>query len=137
MAAGTRRARHGRRALAVAQRDRSRRARRTRTLRDVGCGAGAAMTTTMIPSADYIRILPELVFAIFGTLVMVLDPLLPERASRRPLGLLAAVGAVAALAATMFQMNYAGTAFFGMVRVDAFSIFFHLIIAIVSVLAIL
>ncbi len=91
----------------------------------------------MIPTTDYIRILPELVFALFGTLVMFLDPLLPERASRRPLGWLAALGAALALGATIFQMNYAGTAFFGMVRVDAFSIFFHLIVAIVALLAIL
>ena len=91
----------------------------------------------MIPSGDYIRILPELVFALFGTLVMVLEPLLPEEASRRPLGLLAALGAALAIAATALQTEYQGTAFFAMVRVDAFSIFFHFVIAVVALIAIL
>ena len=34
----------------------------------------------MIPApGDYLRILPELVLAIFGMLVMLIDSLLPER----------------------------------------------------------
>ena len=91
----------------------------------------------MIPSADYIRILPELVFALFGALVMVLEPLLPENASRRILGAVAALGAALATGATALQMDYEGTAFYGVIRVDAFSLFFHYVICIVVLLAIL
>ena len=91
----------------------------------------------LIPAADYVRILPELVFAAFGTLIMVLDPLLPEHASRRSLGLLAALGALLGTAATALQFGYEGTAFFGMVRVDAFSIFFHFVVGAVTLLAVL
>src|SRR5260370_15566803 len=97
----------------------------------------ATLGASLIPAGDYIRILPEVVYALFGTLVMVIDPLLDKKASRKPIGMLALVGAVIALAATVMQSDYPGTAFFGMVRVDAFSVFFHAIVAVVVVLAIL
>ena len=45
--------------------------------------------TQVIPqAADYVRILPEIVLAIFGMIVMVLDPLMDERRSQKTLGLL-------------------------------------------------
>ena len=86
----------------------------------------------MIPSADYIRILPELVLIAFGMLVMVLDPLLPEHNDRRGLGILALVGAVAATVLTLVQAAYRGSAWFGMIQVDSFSIFFHFIVGFVA-----
>jgi len=88
------------------------------------------------PLADYIRILPELVLAIFGMLVMVVDPLLDEENSHQSLGTIALIGTLAALASTLFtaRPEYAGAAFSNMVRVDEFSIFFHfLVIAIAAV----
>jgi NADH-quinone oxidoreductase subunit N len=91
----------------------------------------------MIPAGDYIRILPELVLTVFGTVIMLLEPLFAEERSRRPLGVIAFVGTIAALAATVLQASYQGTAFFGMVRVDAFSIFFHFVIILVTALAVL
>ena len=90
-----------------------------------------------IPSDDYIRILPELVLTVFGMAVMLLDPLLPARASRRPLGWLAFLGTLLAAAAGAYQVYYPGLAFFGMVRVDSFSIFFHVLIALLAALVIL
>ncbi len=91
----------------------------------------------MIPAADYIRILPELVLTLFGTLIMLIEPTLDEHAGRRSLGIIAFVGALAAIAATAFQSGYTGSAFFSMVQVDSFSIFFHYVIAIVTALAVL
>ncbi|HZU23457.1 MAG TPA: proton-conducting transporter membrane subunit, partial [Terriglobales bacterium] len=91
----------------------------------------------MIPAQDYLRILPELIFSIFGIAIMLLEPVMPERGSRKPLGILAFIGCAAALAATFYQVNTQGEAFFGMVRVDAFSIFFHAVIAIVAGLVVL
>ena len=41
---------------------------------------------TMIPTVDYIRILPELVLSIFGILAMVVDPVIPTQSSKKPLG---------------------------------------------------
>ena len=91
----------------------------------------------MIPSDDYIRILPEIVLTVFGMAVMVLDPLLPARASRRALGWLAFLGTVLAAAASAYQVFYPGPAFFQMVRVDSFSIFFHVLITLLAALVIL
>jgi NADH-quinone oxidoreductase subunit N len=83
-------------------------------------------------AADYIRILPELVLTAFGMLVMLIEPLLPEHNDRRSLGVLALLGSLLAIAATLLQTGYPGQAWFGMVRVDSFSIFFHLIVGFVA-----
>jgi len=91
----------------------------------------------MIPTVDYIRILPELMLAIFGILVMLVDPLIPTHDSKKPLGIIALVGVLAGLAATVFQTGYYGDAFYDMVRVDAFSIFFHFVILLVSLVVVL
>jgi NADH-quinone oxidoreductase subunit N len=91
----------------------------------------------MIPSEDYIRILPELVLTVFGMAVMMLDALLERTASRRPLGWLALLGTLLAAAASGYQVLYPGLGFFGMVRVDSFSIFFHVLISLLAALVIL
>ncbi|HKD91114.1 MAG TPA: NADH-quinone oxidoreductase subunit N [Terriglobales bacterium] len=91
----------------------------------------------MIPAQDYIRILPELVFTAFGILIMLLEPTMGEYASRKALGIVAFLGCAAALAATFYQSGYQGEAFFHMVRVDAFSTFFHAVIATVAGLVVL
>jgi NADH-quinone oxidoreductase subunit N len=89
------------------------------------------------PPDHYIRILPELVLTLFGIIVMLVDPLLPPGRSRRPLGIVSLVGAIAAVAATYLQHDYYGYAFSGMIRVDAFSIFFHYVVAGVAAVAVL
>jgi len=91
----------------------------------------------MIPqSADYIRVLPEIVLSAFGIVIMLLDPLVDEEKSQNTLGLIGFVGAIAGLISTWYMgrpENY-GTAFSNMVRVDSFSVFFHfLVIAIAAV----
>src|SRR5271166_1853133 len=91
----------------------------------------------MIPTVDYIRILPEIVLSIFGILAMMVDPLIPTHDSKKPLGIIALVGIVAGLAATAFQAQHYGDAFFNMVRVDAFSIFFHFIVLLVALVVVL
>ena len=91
----------------------------------------------MIPGVDYIRVLPELVLAIFGIIVMIVDPLLDPRKNQKPLGGIGLAGAILAIVATFLQAQYPGTAFYGMVRVDAFSIFFHLVVTVVVLLVIL
>jgi NADH-quinone oxidoreductase subunit N len=76
-----------------------------------------------------LRILPEIVLTVTGVLVMLIEPLIGEKKSRRSLGLLAILGTLGALAASVYQLYIpAGTAFFGTVQSDAFSVFFHLVI---------
>ena len=91
-----------------------------------------------IPATDYLRILPELVLTIFGVIVMMADPLLPRRASRKPLGIVALIGVIlSSFVAIVPAAHYQGTAFFGMVNYDAFAIFFHVLIGLITVLVIL
>src|SRR6267142_1751134 len=89
------------------------------------------------PFEHYIRILPELVLTVFGILVMLADPLLPPGKSRKPLGVVALIGAIAAVFATCVQSRYYGSAFADMIRVDTFSIFFHYLIGFVAAVVIL
>ena len=94
----------------------------------------------MPPSAaDYVRILPEIVLSIWGMIVMFIEPLLPEGRSRKGLGVFAAFGALAAIAATVYQAQpqYAGFGFNHMLHVDHFSIFFHLVVLFVALATIL
>ena len=91
----------------------------------------------MIPAVDYIRILPELVLSIFGIIVMMVDPVLPEQGSKKPLGIVALVGTLAALAATAYQTGFYGEAFYHMVRVDTFSVFFHVVVLMIALVVIL
>jgi NADH-quinone oxidoreductase subunit N len=94
---------------------------------------------TLPQAADYVSILPEIVLSIFGMIIMLLDPVMDERRSQRTLGGIALIGAVAALGATIYQAWHLppGLAFWNMVKVDAFSIFFHVVVAAVTILAIL
>ena len=92
--------------------------------------------TNSITTIDYIRLLPELVLAIFGIAVMILDPLI-GRGSRKSLGILSFIGTLVAIGAAFYQLNYYGDAWFGMVRVDSFSVFFHILIPAISAICIL
>ena len=91
----------------------------------------------MIPAEDYIRLLPEIVLTVFGVIIMLADPLLGPRVSRKPLGIVALVGTLAALLATVLQADNLGPAFFSLLRVDDFSIFFHFVIELIAAVVIL
>jgi NADH-quinone oxidoreductase subunit N len=91
----------------------------------------------MIPTVDYLRILPELVLSIFGILIMLVDPVLPPKEGKKTLGWIALAGVLAGLAATLVTAQNFGDAFFYMVRVDAFSIFFHAVVLLIALVVIL
>ena len=92
-----------------------------------------------IPSIDYVRILPEIVLTVFGIIVMMIDPLLDDHNDRKSLGIVSALGVLGAIAATIYQAQpqFYGDGFFNMIRVDAFSIFFHMVVLLVALAAIL
>ena len=96
-----------------------------------------ALPQTLPHAADYIRVLPEIILSIFGMLVMVLEPLFDERRSQKSLGAIALVGSLAAIAASIYQSQYAGFGFWNMVRVDSFSVFFHVLVTIIGAVVIL
>ena len=86
---------------------------------------------------EYIRILPEIVLSLFGMAIMLIDPLVDERTSQRLLGYIALTGSIAAIAATLFQSQYPGVGFWGMIQVDSFSIFFHFLVVTITAVVIL
>jgi len=95
------------------------------------------MTQTLPRGVEYVRILPEIVLSLFGMAIMLLDPLVDERASQKLLGVIALIGSVAAIAATLCQSQFAGVGFWGMVKVDSFSTFFHFVVTAITALVIL
>jgi NADH-quinone oxidoreductase subunit N len=75
------------------------------------------------------RILPELLLTITGVLLMLIEPVMPPGMNRKPMGFLALLGVVAALIASVWQLSLPpGTAYYGTVQTDAFSVFFHVLI---------
>jgi NADH-quinone oxidoreductase subunit N len=88
----------------------------------------AVLLQTLPQSTDYVRILPEIVLSVFGIVVMVLDPLVDEKQSQKMLGLIALAGTLAGIAATWYMSLSPGLAFWKMVRVDGFSVFFHILV---------
>ena len=91
----------------------------------------------MIPAVDYIRILPELMVSLFGIIIMLVDPILPDNSPKKSLGILAVIGVFAGLAATYYQTDYYGSAFSNMVSVDTFSVFFHFVVLLITLVVIL
>src|ERR1017187_6481996 len=76
-----------------------------------------------------IALLPEYILTVTGVLIMLVEAVLKPGTSRKPLGWLAIVGTVATGFVSWYQLRLGVlTAFSGMVQVDAFSIFFHLLI---------
>jgi len=95
-------------------------------------------SSTMLPqAADYMRLLPEIVLTVFGMIVMVVDAAAEEKRIEKTLGTIALLGSLAAVAATFVQAQYPGFAFWNMVQVDSFSVFFHLLVAAVTTVVIL
>jgi NADH-quinone oxidoreductase subunit N len=81
--------------------------------------------------------MPEIVLAVFGMIVMVLDPFIDERHNQKMLGIVALIGSLSALVATLFQSQYPGLGFWNMVQVDSFSVFFHFLVAAITAVVIL
>ncbi len=87
---------------------------------------------------DALRILPEIILTLTGVLVMLIDASLPVRTPRRNLGWVAAFGTVAALWASLGQRALpVGTGFYGTVETSPFTIFFHVLICGIVLVAIL
>ncbi len=89
-------------------------------------------------SANVLALLPEYILTLAGVLIMLLEPCLPPAASRKPLGWLAIAATTAAGIASWYQLHLGVlTAFSQTIQVDAFSVFFHLLIAAIVVVTLL
>jgi NADH-quinone oxidoreductase subunit N len=92
---------------------------------------------TLPQSGDYVRILPEIVLSVFGMIVMLLEPLLDEETGQKVLGLIGLLGTLVALGATWLMAQAPGLAFWNMVKVDGFSVFFHVLMIAIAAVVIL
>lgn len=90
----------------------------------------------MFPSTpDMLSVLPELIWCVFGALLMLLQPFTRNRTT---LTTVAAIGAVLGVCGNFYNVHHpAGAAFSGLVASDPFSVFFHHLIGFVSLLVIL
>ena len=87
---------------------------------------------------DMDRILPEVILTLTGVLVMLLDASLPPGWSRRTLGWVAAIGTTVALWASLWQLSLpVGTGFYGTVETSPFTVFFHVLICGIVLVALL
>jgi NADH-quinone oxidoreductase subunit N len=90
------------------------------------------------PVPDIYRILPEVVLTLTGVLVMLLDATLPPHWARRSLGWVAAIGTTLALWTSLWQLSLPeGTGFSGTVETSAFTVFFHVLICGIVLVALL
>jgi NADH-quinone oxidoreductase subunit N len=93
------------------------------------------MTSSFIPqSVDLLRVLPETLWCGFAVLLMLLQPFVRNR---RVYTVLAALGAALGTAATLYPGAAGGSAFQGLIQMDAFSVFFHLLVGGVAFLVVL
>jgi NADH-quinone oxidoreductase subunit N len=85
-------------------------------------------------SPNLLALLPELILALTGVLIMLAEPLIAPGRTRKPLGWLAILGTLASGLAALYQLRLVDasgpiTAFYATIQIDAFSVFFHLLIA--------
>ena len=91
---------------------------------------------TQVP--DIYRILPEVVLTLTGVLVMLVDASLPPGWSRRYLGWVAAIGTTLALWSSLLQLSLpTGTGFSDTVETSPFTVFFHVLICGIVLVALL
>jgi NADH-quinone oxidoreductase subunit N len=87
---------------------------------------------------NVLALLPEYILMAAGVLIMLVEAVLKPGTSRKPLGWLAILGTLAAGLASVYQHRFGVlSAFSGSIQVDAFSIFFHLLIAAVVLVTLL
>src|SRR5690242_8306504 len=92
--------------------------------------------SSFVSTGDLIRFLPEIILTVFGTLLMVLDPILNKKSSHA-FGHLSIVGLLAALGGAVYAYSQPGPAFGGMLVVDGFATFFRVLVIVVGLLTVL
>jgi NADH-quinone oxidoreductase subunit N len=94
------------------------------------------LVSALMSASDLIRVLPELILIVMGTLLMVLDPILHKRSSYA-FGNLSIVALLGALGGSIYAYTHAGSAFGNMLIVDGFATFFRVLVIVVGILTIL
>ena len=95
------------------------------------------MPANFAPTAiDYLRILPEILMIITGTLIMVLEPLIGG-SKRNAFSSVTLVGFIAALVAAVAANDHPGLSFSNMLIVDGFATFFRVLVIGVGIFTVL
>ncbi len=89
-----------------------------------------------VTAADFLRILPELILATFGSLIVLAEPFLPRK-SKDLLGHIALIGVLLALLSTALVAQRPGPAFNDLIIVDAFGVFFRILVLVITALTLL
>ncbi len=90
----------------------------------------------MPDSVQILRVLPEILLSVFGTLVMITDSFTSRE--RKPLlGVIAILGCYCAAVASLISYTNPGTAFSGMITADVFATFFRLLVCVIGLLIVL
>src|ERR1700704_5264257 len=92
------------------------------------------MNSVIPTTADFFRVLPELLWCSFGLLAMFLQPFVRNRHFFTGLTF---VGALAGTAGSFLSFRNPGAGFYGLIQADAFSFFFHLLVGAVAALVVL
>jgi len=93
------------------------------------------MPANFLPtSAEYLRVLPEIILTLTGTFIMFLEAILKE-GRKTVSNVVAAVGLVAALAAA--HVSSPGPAFQGMLLIDGPAIFFRILVIVTGIVIVL
>jgi NADH-quinone oxidoreductase subunit N len=89
-------------------------------------------------SNNVLALLPEYVLTLFGVIIMLVEPLLPAGKSRRSLGWFAVLGTLITTGLTLWQLHLGiMNAFSDSIRVDAYSVFFQVVICFVVAVSLL
>jgi NADH-quinone oxidoreductase subunit N len=93
-------------------------------------------------STNLLALLPEFLLTLTGVLIMLAEPLIAPGKSRKPLGWLAILATFASGLAALYQLRIVDTTgpitgFYATLQIDAFSIFFHLLIAAIVLVTLL
>ena len=92
---------------------------------------------TDISLRDIQLLLPEVILAVWASVVLMVDLFVDTRRHRQPMLILALVGIVAAMVAAVALLGQNTTAFFGLAVVDDFAIYFKVIFLLAAALVLL
>src|ERR1700690_3060643 len=88
-------------------------------------------------SAEYFRVLPEIILSLAGVLIMLLEAVFTRDEQKKIVGPLSIVALIAAMVAAIAAAADPGAAFSGMLIIDGFASFFRVLVAGIGIVAIL
>ena len=96
------------------------------------------MPANVLPtSAEYLRILPEIILSIAGVLIMFLEAVFTDDEQRKIFGPLSVVALIAALVGAVSAGGDPGAAFSNMLIIDGFASFFRAVVIGVGIVTVL